>query len=136
MITLGVLDTLPGIRHGFMTRAGGVSEGIYASLNCGPGSRDDAANVAENRARVAELVAERAGELERTGKVTHARDELYSFDCAGALELRDGVLIAIDGVDRAAQAEDVGEGAGEGAHAGAEVGPLALPPIDRLADQR
>jgi hypothetical protein len=36
MITLGVLSDLPGIRHGFMTRAGGVSEGIYDSLNCGP----------------------------------------------------------------------------------------------------
>jgi YfiH family protein len=45
-----------GISYGFFTRQGGVSAGIYASLNCGPGSRDDAANVAENRARVAELL--------------------------------------------------------------------------------
>lgn len=43
----------PGIVHGFFGRAGGVSEGIYASLNCGPGSRDDAAHVAQNRKRVA-----------------------------------------------------------------------------------
>jgi polyphenol oxidase len=42
---------LPGIRHGFFTRQGGVSEGIFASLNCGFGSSDEAANVAENRAR-------------------------------------------------------------------------------------
>jgi len=41
------------IRHGFFTRAGGVSEGLYAGLNCGPGSADMPANVAENRARVA-----------------------------------------------------------------------------------
>ena len=40
------------IRHGFFTRKGGVSGGIYASLNCGPGSEDDTANVAENRRRV------------------------------------------------------------------------------------
>ena len=45
-----------GISHGFFTRQGGVSGGIYASLNCGPGSRDDAANVTENRARVADLI--------------------------------------------------------------------------------
>ena len=47
------LASLPGIRHGFFTRAGGVSEGLYASLNCGPGSADAPASVAENRARVA-----------------------------------------------------------------------------------
>ncbi|MDX2259851.1 MAG: peptidoglycan editing factor PgeF [Hyphomicrobiaceae bacterium] len=41
------------IRHGFFTRQGGVSDGIYASLNCGLGSRDVPANVIENRARVA-----------------------------------------------------------------------------------
>ncbi len=41
-----------GIAHGFFGRAGGVSEGIYASLNCGPGSRDAPAAVAENRRRV------------------------------------------------------------------------------------
>lgn len=39
--------------HGFFTRVGGASAGLYASLNCGPGSRDDAAAVAENRARAA-----------------------------------------------------------------------------------
>lgn len=44
---------LPGIRHGFFTRQGGASGGIYASLNCGPGSGDDQAHVHENRVRVA-----------------------------------------------------------------------------------
>ncbi len=39
--------------HGFFGRAGGMSGGIYASLNCGPGSRDNSAHVSENRARVA-----------------------------------------------------------------------------------
>jgi YfiH family protein len=42
-----------GIRHGFFTRAGGVSTGIYAGLNVGTGSKDDRACVQENRARVA-----------------------------------------------------------------------------------
>ncbi len=44
---------LTGIRHAFFTRDGGVSGGLYASLNGGIGSRDDADNVAENRARMA-----------------------------------------------------------------------------------
>jgi len=48
--TTGVLT---GVRHGFFGRAGGVSTGIYASLNAGPGSRDDAEAVRENRRRIA-----------------------------------------------------------------------------------
>lgn len=43
---------LPGIAHGFFGRDGGVSEGLYASLNCGPGSGDAPERVAENRARI------------------------------------------------------------------------------------
>jgi hypothetical protein len=43
----------PGIAHGFFGRDGGVSTGLYESLNCGPGSRDDSQSVAENRRRVA-----------------------------------------------------------------------------------
>lgn len=50
------LAALPGIRHAFFTREGGVSEGIYASLNAGVGSNDDQAKVAENRARMAKAV--------------------------------------------------------------------------------
>ena len=57
------LASIEGVRHGFFTRQGGVSTGIHASLNCGPGSRDDAANVAENRARVAELLGAEPGKL-------------------------------------------------------------------------
>jgi len=45
---------LPGIAHGFFGREGGVSDGIYASLNCGPGSKDAPEAVAENRRRVAD----------------------------------------------------------------------------------
>lgn len=47
------LVDLPGIRHGFFTRAGGISTGIYAGLNCGLGSKDDRDAVLQNRARVA-----------------------------------------------------------------------------------
>jgi len=54
MIESSHLSALPGIRHGFHTRQGGASEGLYASLNCGFGSGDDMAVVARNRAKVAE----------------------------------------------------------------------------------
>jgi hypothetical protein len=45
-----------GVRHGFFGRIGGVSDGLYASLNCGPGSGDARANVIENRRRVREAL--------------------------------------------------------------------------------
>ncbi|QFS98457.1 Laccase domain protein YfiH [Labrenzia sp. THAF191b] len=45
---------LDGIRHGFFTRQGGVSGGIYTSLNIGLGSDDERSSVLENRGRVAD----------------------------------------------------------------------------------
>ena len=49
-----LLSAIPGLRHAFFTREGGVSGGLYGSLNGGLGSHDDPANVAENRRRMAE----------------------------------------------------------------------------------
>lgn len=51
--TAANLEAQHGIRHGFFTRLGGVSTGIYASLNCGIGSNDAPDAVLENRRRVA-----------------------------------------------------------------------------------
>jgi hypothetical protein len=51
MLTAAPLERLVGVRHGFFTRAGGVSEGEFASLNCGYSSGDDALRVETNRAR-------------------------------------------------------------------------------------
>jgi len=53
MLSAKPLGVLSHIRHGFFTRAGGVSKGIYASKNCGYGSQDDREAVRENRARIA-----------------------------------------------------------------------------------
>ncbi len=53
MLRAPSLSALPGVRHAFFTRAGGVSGGVYASLNGGVGSHDAPAKVAENRARMA-----------------------------------------------------------------------------------
>jgi polyphenol oxidase len=56
MLQSPALSALSGIRHGFFTRTGGVSQGCYESLNGGVGSNDAPADVAENRARMAAAV--------------------------------------------------------------------------------
>lgn len=53
MLQALALSQLPHIRHAFFTRTGGVSEGVYTSLNGGVGSNDAPDKVAENRARMA-----------------------------------------------------------------------------------
>ena len=56
IVASSLLAAVPGVRHAFFTRDGGVSQGIYASLNAGVGSQDDPAHVAENRRRMAEVM--------------------------------------------------------------------------------
>lgn len=56
-VRAAVLDGAAGVSHGFFGRRGGVSTGIYASLNAGPGSDDAPAAVAENRQRIAAAFA-------------------------------------------------------------------------------
>lgn len=76
-----LLQTLEprGIRHGFFTRQGGVSEGIYASLNVGLGSNDDQEKVLENRRRVAAWFGQ---SLERLATVhqIHSTDVIVMDD--------------------------------------------------------
>jgi purine-nucleoside/S-methyl-5'-thioadenosine phosphorylase / adenosine deaminase len=62
LITSDALDS-DGIRHAFFTREGGVSEGLFASLNCGLGSGDEEAKVLENRRRAAAALELDAGRL-------------------------------------------------------------------------
>ena len=54
MLSSPLLSSIPGLRHAFFTRDGGVSDGVYGSLNGGLGSGDDPADVRENRRRMAE----------------------------------------------------------------------------------
>lgn len=54
---IDVVTAALGVRHGFVGRRGGVSDGIFASLNVGLGSSDDQAVVRENRRRAVEAVA-------------------------------------------------------------------------------
>ncbi|WP_119300487.1 peptidoglycan editing factor PgeF [Dongia deserti] len=90
MIKLSVFETLPGIRHGFMTRAGGVSEGIYDSLNCGLGSDDEPERVRENRRRVLKLADIPANTL-LTAYQVHSPDVLVVEE-----EWRDGPRPKVD----------------------------------------
>ena len=53
ILTSPRLAAIPGVRHAFFTRGGGVSTGVYASLNVGRGSRDRPIDVSENRRRAA-----------------------------------------------------------------------------------
>ena len=57
-MTLEILtsDTLAPLRHGFFTRKGGASSGVFQGLNCGQGSSDQTEIVTINRARVAEAM--------------------------------------------------------------------------------
>ena len=73
MIQARSLCALAGIRHAFFTRAGGVSQGIYASLNGGLGSHDRPDCVAENRARMAALLGVPAEHL-LTAYQTHSAE--------------------------------------------------------------
>lgn len=57
-MTLEILtsETLSPVKHGFFTRRGGASSGIFSGLNCGHGSSDQSEIVAINRARVAQAL--------------------------------------------------------------------------------
>ena len=63
MLQASSLKTLARIRHAFFTRSGGVSQGVYASLNGGVGSNDMPENIAENRARMAAALGVSADRL-------------------------------------------------------------------------
>lgn len=74
------LDGTSGkVKHGFFGRQGGVSEGIYNSLNCGVGSNDDPEAVQENRARVARALGGKPENLVRVW-------QNHSADCVIANE--------------------------------------------------
>lgn len=63
MIESAALGSLNGITHGFFTRLGGVSTGLYASLNCGLGSKDDPEAVRANREWATERIGAEPGRL-------------------------------------------------------------------------
>lgn len=63
MLTTGPLNDLAAVRHAFFCRTGGVSEGLFSSLNCGYGSGDEAAKVTENRRRAMAMLDLEGGRM-------------------------------------------------------------------------
>lgn len=86
MLKSPVLPENAGIRHAFFTREGGVSDGIYGSLNCGAGSDDDPEYVVENKRRA----ANRFG-LDADSLVT-----LYQVHSGSAVIVSDPAALAAD----------------------------------------
>tara|TARA_B100000686_G_C16744499_1_gene948596 strand:- start:609 stop:1376 length:768 start_codon:yes stop_codon:yes gene_type:complete len=76
MIKSDPLAALSGQNHGFLTRRGGVSGGVYASLNCGRASGDDLKLVNENRRRAVEMVDKRAKTL-CVARQVHGREAIF-----------------------------------------------------------
>jgi polyphenol oxidase len=98
---------LPGVAHGFFTRRGGVSKGVYASLNVGVGSRDAPEAVDENRARIAAALGVAHERLAVPYQV-HSPDavvisELWAPDgrprCDGIVTAAPGLALGVTGAD-------------------------------------
>jgi len=83
IITAEVLNDVPGVRHAFFTRQGGVSTGIYAGLNCGTGSDDKPGAVAENRRRAMARLGLGVEDL----RTVH---QVHGFDVLTVTEALDG----------------------------------------------
>ena len=98
---------IPGVAHGFFTRVGGASQGVYASLNAGVGSRDAPEAVTENRARVAAALGASPERLAVPFQV-HSPDaiaitELWQIDarprCDALVTATPGLALGVTGAD-------------------------------------
>ena len=97
MMEIVTADALAPLRHGFFTRKGGASSGIFSGLNCGPGSSDLAEVVTINRRRVAEAMGV-APDLLVTVDQVHSADVVH---VTGPLTTRpeaDALVTATPGV--------------------------------------
>ncbi|MEM7498113.1 MAG: peptidoglycan editing factor PgeF [Pseudomonadota bacterium] len=87
---------LHGLPHGFFTREGGVSSGIYSSLNGGPGSADDGVAVAANRGRIAARLGARA--LVSVAQVHSAEAVVVTGPFEGRRPEADAMVTATPGI--------------------------------------
>ncbi|MEW6634386.1 MAG: peptidoglycan editing factor PgeF [Pseudomonadota bacterium] len=103
-----LLEKVPGIRHGYFTRIGGVSSGIYQGLNTGAGSDDDQALVAENRRRVADWMGVPATHL-LTAHQVHSPDVVVAREpFAGPRPKADAIVTDRPGIAVGASTADCG----------------------------
>jgi YfiH family protein len=98
---------LPNIRHGFFTRNGGVSTGLYQSLNCGPGSGDVPANVTENRQIVAKAMGVAPGSLLSLAQV-HSAEVVTITEPFAERPRADGMVTAMHGLGLGILSADCG----------------------------
>ena len=103
-LTSRLLESAPGVRHGFFTRLGGVSTGLYDSLNVGRGSGDKPAHVAENRRRVAAALGART--LNTAYQIHSNRVVSIDRDFGDDTPQADGVVTAAPGLLCGALAAD------------------------------
>ena len=101
-----LLAELPGVRHAFFTRQGGVSAGLFASLNVGRGSGDDPVAVAENRARAAAALGRTASQLSTCYQIHSARPVVVGAPLGDARPEGDAVVTRTPGVLCGALAAD------------------------------
>lgn len=92
------LKAIPHIRHGFFGREGGVSDGIYASLNVGAGSEDKPEHVAENKRRVAEEMGVLPSHLLTLYQVHSDRVLIVDASFTGERPQADGMVTALSGL--------------------------------------
>ena len=104
-----LLSAIPGLRHAFFSRNGGVSDGIYSGLNGGIGSRDNPANVAENRRRMAEQIGVKPEHL-LTAYQVHSPDVVVASEpWDTAMRPRaDAIVTRIEGLAIGITAADCG----------------------------
>jgi YfiH family protein len=98
----------PGIRHAFFTRQGGVSTGVYASLNGGTGSRDDPQKVQENRNRMAAALGVPGGRFLVPFQVHSADAIVVSEPWQGARPRCDGIVTKVPGLALGVTGADCG----------------------------
>ncbi|ARE84133.1 Polyphenol oxidase [Roseovarius sp. EC-HK134] len=98
-MTLEILtaDSLAPLRHGFFTRRGGASSGVFAGLNCGPGSSDQSEIVQINRARVAEAMGVAPDHLITVHQV-HSADVVTVTGPMGTRPRADAMVTDVPGV--------------------------------------
>jgi len=103
-----LLSAIPGLRHAFFTRDGGVSGGIYASLNGGIGSNDDPGNVAENRRRMAEQMGVRPENFLSVWQIHSPDAVVASGPWPGERPRADAIVTRTEGLAIGATAADCG----------------------------
>ena len=96
MLEILTSDALP-CRHGFFTRKGGASSGVFQGLNCGPGSSDQTGIVAINRGRVAEAMGVAPDALQTVHQV-HSSDVVTMTGPLADRPKADAMVTAVPGL--------------------------------------